>query len=578
VRLGGALVGLLVISGLEVVALAAVVPLMQVLSGYGAQSAVVLRLQDLLGVPEPADVAAPLAGLVLGLYALKAVVTLAFRWWLLGLMAREQVGASGRLFAYYLRAPYALHLRRTTPDLLATMNDAVGQVYGLVVTGSMLAAAELFTIAAVVVTLLVVFPVPALAAFAYFACAAAAFQWWAKPRMLRVGEDVLVSSRGSFQTALEALGTIKEIHVRQAQGHFLRRYVAVRRIAAAALRRSAFLTELPKHLMELLFILGIGVMTAVVFTSETPSRALSIIAVFATAGFRVLPSVVRAIASINNVRAGRYSLDRVLDDLRADAALPRASTAAGGELAFEHEVRIEGVDFSYQGSTTPVLCAVDVTIPHGASVALVGGSGAGKSTLADIVLGLLAPNTGRVTVDGVDIRDNLPGWRRHLGMVPQLVWLLDGTVRDNVAFGVPRDEVDDEQVWSALRAAELEDTVRAMAGGLDAEAGERGVRVSGGQRQRLGIARALYRHPTLLVLDEATSALDNETERRVTDTIATLGDRMTVLVIAHRLSTVRHCDLIIFLKEGRVAASGTFDELRATDADFARLVELGALT
>lgn len=578
VRLALALVGLLVISGLEVLALAAVVPLMQVLSGSGEQSAAVQWLQQVLHLDNPNDVAAPLAGIVLGLYATKAMVTLGFRWWLLGLMAREQVGVSERLFAYYLRAPYPLHLRRTTPDLLATMNDAVAQVYGLVVTGSILAIADLFTVAAVVLTLLAVFPAPTVAAVAYFALATAAFQWWVKPRMLSVGKEVLVSTRASFQTALESLGTIKEVHVRQAQGYFVSRYVAVRRTAAEALRRSAFLTELPKHLMELLFVLGIGAMTAIIFNSQTPTEALSVIAVFATAGFRVLPSVVRAMASINNVRVGRYALDRVLGDLRDDESLPLIPSSSADELPFEHEVRVERVDFTYEGTTTPVLRGVDVRIPRGASVALVGGSGAGKSTLADIVLGLLSPDTGRVTVDGVDIRTNLPGWRRHLGMVPQVVWLLDGTVRDNVAFGVPRDQVDDEEVWAALRAAELEETVRALPGGLDAEGGERGSRLSGGQRQRLGIARALYRNPSLLVLDEATSALDNETERRVTDTVAALGERLTVLVIAHRLSTVRHCDLIVFIKEGAVVSTGTFDALRRTNPDFARLVQLGALT
>lgn len=577
-KLVGALCGLLLIALLEIVALAAVVPLMQVLTGYAPESDLVAAVQGALGIADPDQLAGVLAALVLGLYLVKALVTLAFRWWLLGMMAAEQIATSTRLFDYYLRAPYKLHLRRTTPDLLSTMNDAVGQVYGLVVTGSILALVDLFTISAVVMTLLIAFPVPTLAAALYFLIATLVFQRWAKPRMLEIGEEVILSTRGMFQSALEGLGTIKEVQVRGAQGYFLRRYVASRSSAANALRRSAFFAELPKHLMEILFLLGIGVMTAVVFSQDSADRALSVIAVFATAGFRLLPSIVRALASLNNVRIGQFSLDRVLDDMRSALGdTPRAGTAAL-PMPFTRGIRVREVDFTYDDSSTPVLQGVDVTIPFGTSVAIVGGSGAGKSTLVDIVLGLLEPVSGQVLVDGVDIRDNIDGWRAHLGMVPQLVWLIDGTIRDNVAFGQERSAINDDDVWAALRAADLEDTVRSMPGGLDADGGEQGVRLSGGQRQRIGIARALYRQPSLLVLDEATSALDNETERRITDTIADLRQDLTVLVVAHRLSTVRHCDLIVFLKEGRVTAAGTFDELRASSPDFARLVDLGALT
>lgn len=576
-RLAFALTGILAISGLEIAALAALVPLMQLLSGASVGSPIMTALTDATSGMSSGSLTAALAVLVLTLYVTKAVITLIFRWWMLGLMAREQISVSEKLFDYYLRAPYTLHLRRNTPDLLSTMNDAVGQTYGLVVTGSLMAVSDLITILAVVLTLVVIFPLPTLSAVAYLAIATVIFQWWAKPRMLTIGEDLLVAARIGFQSALEALGTVKDILIRGSQEHFVRGYTQSRRLGASAQRRSAFMSELPKHLMEILFLLGIGLMTLVVFTTGDAKVAFSVIAVFAAAGLRVLPTVVRAIASINSVRVGRYSMDKVVTDLHDALDLPAAGRGPVTPQPFEHEVRLEKVCFTYDGSDLQVLRDVDITIPKGQTVALVGGSGAGKSTIADILLGLLTPRSGVVTVDGVDVRTNLAGWQRHLGMVPQLVWLLDGTVRDNVAYGQDREDIDDAAVWAALDQAHLGGTIRALPQQLDAPGGERGMRLSGGQRQRLGIARALYGHPDLLVLDEATSALDNETERRITETIAELSDAVTVVVIAHRLSTVRHADKIVFLEDGRVAGTGTFEELRATVPAFAHLVELGEL-
>jgi ABC-type multidrug transport system fused ATPase/permease subunit len=245
--------------------------------------------------------------------------------------------------------------------------------------------------------------------------------------------------------------------------------------------------------------------------------------------------------------------------------------------ALTRSLRVEGVAFRYPGGERDVLRDVDLEVPMGTSLALVGGSGAGKSTLADVMLGLHEPTSGRVTVDGADVRTVRNAWRRAVGYVPQDVFLLDATLAENIAFDVDRAHVDEARLGSAVAAAQLDDVVAGLPDGLESQLGERGSRLSGGQRQRVGIARALYRDPQVLVLDEATSALDNETEHRIAGTLEALRGELTVVMIAHRLSTVRTADQVAFLKDGRVEAIGSFDEVRRASPDFERLVRLGSL-
>jgi ABC-type multidrug transport system fused ATPase/permease subunit len=247
------------------------------------------------------------------------------------------------------------------------------------------------------------------------------------------------------------------------------------------------------------------------------------------------------------------------------------------ELGELREIRVEGVTFTHDGREDPAVKDVSFSVPAGSAVALVGASGAGKSTIVDIMLGLYSPSSGRVTANGTDIRTILPEWQQSLGLVPQEVYLLDDDLRANIAFGEPDDQIDETRLAQAIAGAQLEELVASLPEGLETFVGERGVRLSGGQRQRIGIARALYTRPRLLILDEATSALDNETERRISETIHALHGSVTIIIVAHRLSTVRDCDQVVLLDGGEVAAVGGFEELQLVSPDFARMVELGNL-
>jgi ABC-type multidrug transport system fused ATPase/permease subunit len=268
-----------------------------------------------------------------------------------------------------------------------------------------------------------------------------------------------------------------------------------------------------------------------------------------------MPSMTKVLTAIQSLR---YS-EPVINTLAAELSMlgaKRTPASNHSPLPFNRALRLDGVSYKYPDAAEEALRELNLIIHRGTSVGFIGGSGAGKSTLVDVVLGLLTPTEGRVSVDGQDIQGNLRGWQDQIGYVPQSIYLTDDTVRSNVAFGLPRDRIDDDAVWRALRAAQLEEFVRQLPSGLDAFVGERGVRLSGGQRQRIGIARALYHDPAVLVLDEATSALDINTELGVIDAVKALRGDKTILIVAHRISTVEHCETIVRLERGVVAQAG----------------------
>jgi ABC-type multidrug transport system fused ATPase/permease subunit len=283
------------------------------------------------------------------------------------------------------------------------------------------------------------------------------------------------------------------------------------------------------------------------------------LALFAAAAFRMTPSANRVLAVINSLR---YGLPAVAT-LTSELALPVSDTPPGGthRTAFQRDIELRDVTFSYADTPAPALRGVSVRIGKNETVGFIGPSGSGKTTLVDVLLGLLAPQRGEVRVDGTDVAGNLRAWQDQIGYVSQTIYLTDDTLRRNVAFGVPEAEIDDRAVARAVRAAQLDDFVASLPAGLDAAVGERGVRLSGGQRQRIGIARALYHDPAVLVLDEATSALDAATERGVMDAVAALQGSRTIVIVAHRLSTVDRCDRLYRLEAGRIVEAGRATEV-----------------
>jgi ABC-type multidrug transport system fused ATPase/permease subunit len=318
-------------------------------------------------------------------------------------------------------------------------------------------------------------------------------------------------------------------------------------------------------------ILGAFALAAVLFSSQPLAVAAGTFAIFLAAATRIMPSLLRLQSAALAIRAAAgeaaptFALADSLDYSGIEVQ-SRGSTYArqpDDYPDFAPSISLRDVTFTYPSSERPALGGVSVDISPGHSLALVGSSGAGKSTLADVILGVLSPQEGDVAVGGLPPGEAVQRWPGGIGYVPQDVMLSNDSLRANVALGIPGEFVEESLVWDALRMAHLDEFVRALPEGLDTQIGERGLRLSGGQRQRLGIARALFSQPRLLVLDEATSALDAETEHAITEMLDELGDTVTTVVVAHRLSTVRHCDLVAYLEDGRILAAGTFTDVRA---------------
>lgn len=578
-RLALVVLGSLVIAIAEAAAILAVIPLMALVTGSDPRSTSALRLlHDTFGQPREDRLAIYIALLVLAGFITKGISALAIRWWSVGFVLTQGTVTAAKLLRYFLQAPYSLHLRRSTPDFLRVLNEGVGALHGPIVLGGVAAVTELITVLVMGAVLLAINPLGTLVLGLYFGLSAWALQRSVKSRTRRAGATIIDSALHSNKTALHALGGIKEIKLRHEGEAFVASYEAERMRSAQAMRVNIFVGELPKYVLEILFIVGMGLVTAIAYSQDDPQKALGTVALVGVAGFRVLPSVVRLTASTNMVRAALPALDVVEPDLlmaNTQVAVPSAQPVE--RLPLETKLELIDVNFRYAGSDRDVLKGLSLVIPSGSSTALIGTSGAGKTTLVDVILGLHAPDSGTVLADGVDVHKQVAAWQAGLAMVPQDVFLLDESLRENIRFSASPSDHRDPVMDKVVEQAQLGDVVSAAREGLETKVGERGARLSGGQRQRIGIARALYRQPTLLVLDEATSALDNETEHKVTRTLDDLHGQLTMIVVAHRLSTVRHCDQVVILEEGRVRAIGTFAELAESDEYFARMVSLGSL-
>ncbi|WP_165355113.1 ABC transporter ATP-binding protein [Nocardioides oleivorans] len=568
--------GSVVLSLLDTLGVLAMLPMMQYITAQDPDSGTLGVVNRVLGHPSDGALVAVLALIIVGAFVLKDVFAVLFRWWQLNFMAKNQVAIQARLLEGYLVGPYAWHLTKNTSDKLWTVSGAVGMGYTSGLTATLGFFTEVLTITFIFVSLLFVSPVATAAAIVYFGLAGLVVQRGIRPRILHASQRNLEASQAVAKSSLQSLTAVKEIKLRHAHGPFVDTFAAASDEGARASATASWLAEIPKYFLEIVFIVGVGLLAIGASSGGSSTQGLTLIGIFVAAGTRILPSAVRLINALAGIRFARAPLTHLVTENRALQDERDAEVAARiTNVVPTGDIEVRGLTFAYADQPEDlVLRGVDLDIPRGRTVAMVGSSGAGKSTFVDILLGLHQPRGGSITAGGTSIFDNLPDWQRQLAVVPQDVTLLDETLGANIAFD---EEVDAGRLEEALERAQLSDLVRSLPLGLETEIGERGVRLSGGQRQRIGIARALYRRPQLLVLDEATSALDNETERRLTETIEALKGTMTMVIVAHRLSTVRHSDQLIFMSGGKVATVGTFDEVASRNAEFARLVELGQL-
>jgi ATP-binding cassette, subfamily B, bacterial PglK len=506
--------------------------------------------------------------LVMGFYVARNAL-LAGTAWVQEQALNSSVGQlSHRLLAAYLGAPYAFHFRRNSAALIHRVTDAVHSVFRGVLGSLVNTASEALVVAGIIVILALTAPGVTAIAVVVVGGLLLLPLTLSRHATTRWGRAVQQLDTEILQTLQQSLGGVKEVKVIGRESFFLSQFDE--RVASAARLRSRYVTVAATLRMgvETTFVCGLLAVSLLLTLRSGGAAALPLLGLYAYAGFRVIPAANRIMLYVTQLRYSRSWIH----DLRADlAALPppvKAATAASEPIRFARAIALERVSYTYDGEPEPVLVDVSLGIVKGESIGIVGPSGAGKSTLVDLLLGLLTPTAGRITVDGRDIASALPSWQRHIGYVPQEPFVLDDTVRRNVAFGVRDAEIDDRRVLAALGLAQLADVVAALPDGLDTMLGERGTRLSGGQRQRVAVARALYHEPEVLVFDEATSALDTPTERELIAALEALRGVKTLVVIAHRLTTVRRCDRLAVLRDGRLAAVGPYDDLLARDPGF----------
>ncbi|MCM1236784.1 MAG: ABC transporter ATP-binding protein/permease, partial [Ruminococcus flavefaciens] len=357
-----------------------------------------------------------------------------------------------------------------------------------------------------------------------------------------------------YQWMNQSLGGIKEIKVLNREESFIEQYDAYFGRYVRVLRLNRLIGVVPKYIIEMVCMTGLllAVIVKILFGQKDLVEFVPQLAVFAVAAFRLLPSVGKINEHMSAVLYALPSLELVYNDLREIEQLNIDKKEKDTTWKLKEKIEVKNVSYRYPDGETDVIEHADFTIQKGKTVAFIGASGAGKSTMVDILLGLLAPQYGRIYADGMNVYKNLATWQQEIGYIPQSIYLSDDTIRNNVAFGIHEKEIDEQAVINALKQAQLYDFVDSLPEGLDTFVGDRGVRLSGGQRQRIGIARALYHDPEILVLDEATSALDNDTETAVMEAIDSLQGRKTIIIIAHRLSTIKNADIIYEVGDGQV--------------------------
>lgn len=473
------------------------------------------------------------------------------------------VAMTAQLMRSYLEAPYALHLRRNSAELVHLVTIQVRDVWSTLQSAVSLVS-ESLVVLAVIAVLVVSAPWSALAVAAFLGVVLAAILRVTYTWHGQWGHDLHRRGIEHLQGVQESLAGVKEIKTLGRAGFFVERSRQTRREMERLDVRRQTSQHIPRLAVETIFVGGLALLIWSAGAAGGAAALTPTLGLLAYAGLRLLPSMQLIIYRAECIGAGAAGVEAAWRDLRGI----RAEAGADGELGFQREIAFEGVSFSYERASRPALAELDFVIQRGESIGVVGPTGSGKSTLLDLLLGLLEPSAGRIAIDGVDLRGRERAWRRRLGYVPQSVTLLDATIRRNIALGVEDAQIDEQRLAEAVRMAQLEDFVRALPTGLETVVGERGVRISGGERQRLAVARALYGQPEILLFDEATAALDNRTEQALTETIESLHGRKTMLLIAHRLSTVQRCDRLIFLRAGRIEDIGSCAELIERNAEF----------
>jgi ABC-type multidrug transport system fused ATPase/permease subunit len=542
---------------LETISLGIVVPIIGILTQDDYQQKYPFIVDIFGNLSREELISAVMVAMVL-IYVVRSL----FLFWSLWIQKGFSASVSGRLsqslFSIYLRQPYMFHLQRNSSTLMRNAKNATSVVTCgvdpfLVLLTDGLVAIAMFAL------LIAVEPVGTLAVLLVFGLSTFVFQRTTRRRIDNWGYQVDYHETKILQHLQEGFGGAKDVKVLGRENEFLSQHEKHLGESIRINRIYNVILTLPRSFMEIITIVGLCLLVvSMVVRGRELADIVPILGLFAAAAFRVMPSINRLLMATQTLIFNRSIIASVYKDFLLDSP---DSTSTGSGTKFATQLELTDVSFKYPTAANASLQNVSLVVKRGEAVGFVGPSGAGKSTLVDVILGLFAPTSGVVKVDGQDVQQNLRNWQNQIGYVPQAIYLTDDTLRRNVAFGLNDENIDDNLVRNAIRLAQLEEFVATLPEKLETVVGERGVRLSGGQRQRIGIARALYHNPSVLVLDEATSSLDTPTEHGVMQAVQALQGSKTVLIVAHRLSTVEYCDRLYKIENARITEEGTFDKV-----------------
>lgn len=547
--------------GLELLSIGILMPILAILSQgeTSFKSSSFVSIIYKIGITDSKDVLLFILGVLIVIYLIK-MFFLGFAVWKQNKFIFEiQSYLSQKLYIGYLSQPYIFHIQRNS-SLVINNVTLIVQQFSASLMAFLYILTEVMNLLGIIILLIIIEPTGTILVFSVLGLSAWGFYSVTKNRLIQWGTDLNFHEEMSIKQLQEGTGGLKELKLFGVENEFGRKYAYHDKHRAQIRGNYNTIQAIPRFWLEFLAIVGIFMLISLLLMQGTSiNDVFPIIGIFAAATFKLIPSFNKIISSIQNVRYTKQPLEVLSNELNAVQSVANDENKIG--LTFENKLELEAVSFRYPDSERESLKNMSLLIKKGQTIGFIGTTGAGKSTLVDVILGLLMPERGTIKVDDSDIHLNIRGWQKQIGYVPQSIFLIDDSLRNNIAFGIPETDINEEAMIKAVQLAQLETLINELPDGLNTNVGERGVRLSGGQRQRVGIARALYHDPNVIVLDEATSSLDVETESSVMESIRALHGTKTILIIAHRYSTIQHCDVIYRLESGEIVKKGNPIEL-----------------
>jgi ATP-binding cassette, subfamily B, bacterial PglK len=530
-------------------------------------------------IPENTSTQLLLIWICIGLiviYIFKNILLSLITFWQYKFIYKNQISLSNRLFKAYIYAPYTFHLQRNTADIVSNIISEVGQIFSGVLMPALTLLTELIVVIFIFLLLVYIEPFSSILALIILSIAIISFNLLIRGKTNQLGLIRQHHFSKIVKTVNQSLGGIKETKVLGRENLFLQNFNYNLSKSSYADMFASYSRQTPSLFIETIILISVILIVLLTIVQGKSSQSVfPLLSLFAIAALRIMPSAKRISSTLPLITYYKHSVEAIYNEIKIlEKTSIKSIETVQSYSSFQDIIELKDVSYRYPNAKSEALQNICLTVKKGSSTAFVGSSGAGKTTIVDILLGLLTPSKGKVLIDGRDIQHFLRSWQNLIGYIPQKIYLSDENIKQNVAFGLPKSDINNDQVWAALEAAQLDQFIKSLPDELDTMVGERGVRLSGGQQQRIGIARALYHNPNVLVMDEATAALDNTTEQEFIKALDHLTGEKTLIIIAHRLTTIKKCDHIYLLESGQVTAAGTYSELLKSSKIFREMAQV----